>query len=102
MKVFVLANYGPQAIKGIIQGSDREAALNAMAASVGGSLVSLSFTRGVYDILATFDVPNQDAILALSMAARASGSLTELVILEAVDVKPIADLAQKVAYKPAG
>jgi uncharacterized protein with GYD domain len=48
MKVIFLANY---AANGLIQGSDREAAVKALVESVGGKVQSMMFTRGAYDIL---------------------------------------------------
>ncbi|MER8480024.1 hypothetical protein [Mesorhizobium sp. M0220] len=49
MKVTILANYAPQAYKGLIQGSDREAAIKALFESVGGKVSGMMFTRGAYD-----------------------------------------------------
>ena len=104
MKTIYLANYLPHAIKGLMQGSDREAAIKALTESVGGTLESVVFTRGVYDIVVTADLPDQDAALGLAMAVRASGSVTDVVVLEGLDMKPILATAQKAAnaYKPAG
>ena len=41
MKVTVLASYEPHAAKGLMQGSDREAAIKALFASVGGKMANL-------------------------------------------------------------
>ncbi|MER8509621.1 hypothetical protein NKH91_13245 [Mesorhizobium sp. M0894] len=46
MKVTILANYPPHAYKGLIQGSDREAAIKALFESVGGKVSGMMFTRG--------------------------------------------------------
>ena len=45
MKVTILANYAPHTAKGLMQGSDREAAVKALYESVGGKMTSLMFTR---------------------------------------------------------
>ena len=104
MRIVVLANYAPHAVKGLIQGSDREAAIRALVESVGGKLESVMFTRGAYDIAVTCTVPDQAAGLGVVMAVRASGSLSEVQLLEELDVKPILAAAQTAAkaYKPAG
>ena len=104
MRAIILANYAPHAVKGLIQGSDREAAIRALAESVGGKLESVMFTRGAYDIAVTFTVPDQAAGLGVAMAVRASGSLSEVQVLEELDIKPILAAAQTAAkaYKPAG
>ena len=46
MKVIYLINYAPQAFKGLMAGSDRQAALSALFESVGGKLHGISFTQG--------------------------------------------------------
>lgn len=104
MRVVVLGNYAPHAIKGIMQGSDREAAIRTLVESVGGTLESAMLTRGAYDFAVTCSVPDQAAVLGVAMAIRASGSLADVVVLEELDPKPIiaaANTAAK-AYKPAG
>lgn len=104
MKVTVLANYEPHAAKGLIQGSDREAAIKALFESVGGKVASMMFTRGIYDIVINAEVPDQAAGMGLTLAVRASGSVSDLVVLEELDMKAVIAAAKKAAgaYKPAG
>ena len=104
MKVTILANYAPHAVKGLIQGSDREAAVKALFESVGGKMTSMMFTRGIYDIVINGEVPDQSAGMGLALATRASGSLSDLVVLEELDMKAVLKNAKAAAgsYKPAG
>ncbi|WP_296747524.1 GYD domain-containing protein [Mesorhizobium sp.] len=104
MKVTVLANYEPHAAKGLIQGSDREAALKTLYESVGGKMTALMFTRGKYDVIVHGEVPDQTAGMGLALAVRASGSVRDLVILEELDMKAVIAVAKKAAgaFKPAG
>ncbi|RJT36375.1 GYD domain-containing protein [Mesorhizobium waimense] len=104
MKVTILANYAPHAAKGLMQGSDREAAIKALFESVGGKMASLMFTRGAYDVVVNGEVPDQSAGMGMALAVRASGSLTDLVILEELNMKAVLAAANKAAatYKPAG
>ncbi|MGX9180542.1 GYD domain-containing protein [Mesorhizobium sp. BHbdii] len=104
MKVTILANYAPHAAKGLMQGSDREAAVKAVFESVGGKMASLMFTRGLYDVVVNGEVPNQTAGMGLALAVRASGSLSDMVVLEELDMKAVLAAANKAAgvYKPAG
>lgn len=104
MKVIFLACYAPNAMKGLIAGSDRKAAVTALLESVGGSLESLSFTRGEYDICVVCQVPDQTAGMGLTMAIGASGAFTRISILEELDADAVVAVAQKAAsvYKPAG
>jgi uncharacterized protein with GYD domain len=104
MKVTILANYAPHAAKGLMQGSDREAAVKALYESVGGKMTSLMFTRGAYDVVINGEVPDQAASMGLALAVRASGSLNDLVVLEELNMKAVLAAANKAAgaYKPAG
>jgi uncharacterized protein with GYD domain len=104
MKVTVLANYAPHAAKGLMQGSDREAAIKALFESVGGKVASMMFTRCIYDIVLNGEVPDQSAGMGLTLAVRASGSVSDLVVLEELDMKAVLAAANKAAstYRPAG
>ena len=104
MKVTILANYEPHAAKGLMQGSDREAAIKALFESVGGKMASMMFTRGIYDIVVNGDVPDQSAGMGMVLAVRASGSVSDVVVLEELDMKAVLAAANKAAgaYRPAG
>jgi|SwirhisoilCB1_FD_contig_31_21002028_length_444_multi_6_in_0_out_0_1 uncharacterized protein with GYD domain len=104
MRVMVLANYAPQAMKGLMEGADRESVLRATFESVGGRLSGLAFTRGAYDVVVTGEVPDQAASMGIAMAVRATGSVKDLTVLEELDMAKVAAAAKKVAksYKPAG
>jgi len=104
MKVTILANYAPHAAKGLMQGSDRETAVKALYESVGGKMTSMMFTRGAYDVVINGEVPDQAASMGLALAVRASGSLSDLVVLEELNMKAVLAAANKAAgvYKPAG
>jgi uncharacterized protein with GYD domain len=104
MRTIFLGCYAPHALKGLIGGSDRKAAINALLDSVGGKLESLSFTRGEYDVVLVAEVPDQNAGVGLAMAVQASGAFTKMVMLEELEMGPILATAQKAMqiYKPAG
>ena len=104
MRTIFLGCYSPNAVKGIIGGSDREAAINALLESVGGKLESVTFTRGEFDVAVIADLPDRNAAMAVAMAVEASGGATRMSVLEELDMKQIIPVAQKAAkaYKPAG
>ena len=56
MKALVLAKYAPPALKGLISGSDREAAVRKLMDAVGGNADYIAFVRGKYDVVARFEV----------------------------------------------
>jgi uncharacterized protein with GYD domain len=104
MKCIYLINYAASGMKGLMQGSDREAAARALVDSQGGKLINFMFTRGKYDAAVTVDVPNQAGSLGVAMLLRASGAFSDVVVLEEVDLKAITAAAQKAStnYKPPG
>lgn len=104
MRVVVLGCYAPHAVKGIIAGSDREAAVKALLDKVGGTLVSVMFTRGEFDILVLADVPDEATAIGLSMAVQASGAVTRVSVLSELDMESVLAAANKAAavYEPAG
>ncbi len=104
MKVVVLASYAPHAAKGLMQGSNREVAVQTLFESVGGKMTSLMFTRGIYDVIVHGEVPDQTSGMGIALAVRASGSLSDFTILEELDMKSVLAAANKAAgvYKPAG
>jgi len=104
MRTIFLACYAPHAVKGLIGGSDREAAVKALLDSVGGRLESLMFTRGEYDIAVIVELPDQSTSVGLTMAVQASGAFTKMTVLNELDMTPVIIAAQKAAkvYEPAG
>ena len=71
MRTIFLARYAPNAVKGIIQGSDRQSAINALLESVGGKLESLTFTRGEFDVVVIAELPDQSTAMGVAMAVEA-------------------------------
>jgi len=104
MKTIFLACYAPHAVKGLIAGSDRVAAVTALLETVGGKLESLMFTRGEYDVAVISDIPDRDSAMGLTMAIQASGAFSRISILEELDMSAVIPAAQKASgvYKPAG
>lgn len=104
MRVMFLANYAPQAMKGLMQGADRESVMRSTFESAGGKLSGIAFTRGAYDVVVSGEVPDQAASMGIAMAVRATGSVSELCVLEELDLPKVVKAAKGVAaaYKPAG
>ena len=104
MRVVVLGCYAPHAVKGVISGSDREAAVQKLLDKVGGTLVSVMFTRGEFDVLVLADVPDEATAIGLTMAVQASGAVSRVSVLSELDMEPVLVAANKAvaAYEPAG
>ena len=104
MRVTFLACYAPHAVKGLIAGSDRRAAIEALLNTIGGKLESVMFTRGEFDIALVADIPDQSTGMGLTMAIKASGAFTRISVLEELNMEAVIAAAQKAAkvYEPAG
>jgi len=104
MRITFLACYAPNAMKGLIEGSDRKAAVEALLGSVGGKLESMMFTRGEFDIALVAEMPDRETGMGLTMAIGASGAFTRISVLEELDMDKVLPAAQNAAkiYKPAG
>lgn len=82
-KYLVKANYtAPDGVRGLIAngGTARVAAIQALAAAVGGSLECFYFAFGEVDVYVIIDVPDSTSGLAASLAVNASGLTTAEVV----------------------
>ena len=104
MRTIFLGCYAPKAMAGLIAGSDREAAIKKLLGTVGGTLESLMFTRGEYDVVAVVEIPDRNASVGLTMAVLASGAFTRMTVLDELDMAPVLEAARTASevYEPAG
>ena len=106
-KYYVMGNYTAKAFQGFIKdpSQDRSAAVKALTESAGGKLESFAITRGKYDFYAvvTGDMPFEN-VAAVKLAVEASGAVTDMAILEEMDMNIAAEVAGKAAggYKTPG
>ena len=94
----------PNALKGLMSGSDRKAAVEAILNEVGGTLENLSFTRGEYDVVVTATVPDSTSLVGVVTAIKASGAFEKAIYLEELNISEVLNVANKAAsaYTPAG
>jgi uncharacterized protein with GYD domain len=104
MKFMLLGKYGPQALKGLISGSDREAAVKKLMEAVGGETDYVAFVRGKYDVVVRVEVKDQETAMGLVIAIKASGAFEEADYLEEIDMPRVIEAAQTAAsaYTAAG
>ena len=98
MNVILLAAYTPAALKGLMSGSDRKAAVESALAAIGGTLEHLAFTRSEYDVVVTATVPDSARLIGLVVAIKATGAFEKADYLEEIDMSAVLDAANKVAY----
>ena len=105
-KFYLMGNYTAKAFQGFIANpdSDRGAAIKAVASAIGGKVLSYDIVRGSYDFIVSIDAPNFESMAAAKLATEATGSVTNISIMEPININNAAKLAAKAAgsYKPPG
>ena len=103
VRCIFIGKYSSESVKGIMGGSDRMAAVKAVAEAAGGSVNMISFTRGPMDVVVDMDFPSAEMMMGAMAMVEASGSMSDLMYLECVDGDPIWEAARSIAsaYKPA-
>jgi uncharacterized protein with GYD domain len=83
-------------------GSGRLKAIEALAASLGGSVDSAYWAMGADDFYITADLPDNKAAAVLSMTVAASGAvtITTAELFSAADVDEL--VRRRVEYRPPG
>ena len=90
-KYLITGSYTPDGAKGVLAkgGSDRRAAVEKLAESVGGTVDVFYFAFGGDDIVTIIDAPDNESIAAVTMTVGASGMVdirtTVLLTPEEVD-----------------
>ena len=105
-KFYLMGNYTAKAFQGFIANpdTDRGAAIKAVASAVGGKVLSYDIVRGFYDFIVSIDAPNFESMAAAKLATEASGAVTNINIMEPININSIAKIAAKAAgtYKGPG
>ena len=71
----VLANFTEQGIKNVTDSPKRSEAAKAMAQKLGITLKDMYWTLGSYDIVATYEAPDDVAITALGLSLGKLGNV---------------------------
>jgi uncharacterized protein with GYD domain len=103
-KYLLDVNYTQDGIRGVRAqgGSARQAAAQAAAESVGGTVESFFFAFGGTDVYVIADLPDNVAAAALALAVTAAGgaSVKTVVLLTPAEVD--AAVGREVSYRPPG
>ena len=97
-----LGTYSDQGTAGLVSAGhvDRGAALTASHDSVGAKLIDYHITRGAYDFCVISEADSFAQIASITLKARASGAIDDLVTLESVDLENIRSVARAAEYTP--
>jgi len=105
-KFYLMGNYTAKAFQGFIANpdTDRRAAINAVAGAVGGKVIDYDVVRGSYDFILKLEAPNFESMAAAKLATEATGAVTNITIMEPININNAAKLAGKAAanYKVPG
>ena len=80
--------------------SDRRAAMVTMIESVGGVFKDYHITRGEYDFCIIAEFEAYEKVAAIVLNAKASGTLKDSMVLEALDLGMIRKYSEDVDYTP--
>ena len=92
MKFIVLAKYSKLGTDGWLENpdEDRKAMVSGLAQKIGGSLIDISYTRGIYDVVVSVEAPSSDTLTALKLTMIKTGAFEEITILEDINLNDIA------------
>ena len=99
------ATYTSEGLTGLLAAGakSRVQAVDDLASSVGGSVVSLDYANGGVDVFLVCEMPDDDAAIALSMVVGASGALTGVRLVKLFSPEQIeAASARNPQYVPPG
>tara|TARA_B100001123_G_C15253139_1_gene1003557 strand:+ start:1370 stop:1687 length:318 start_codon:yes stop_codon:yes gene_type:complete len=95
----VLGSYSNEGAGGLVEGdSDRKAVMETFHSSVGAKLLDYHITRGEYDFCVIAEADSFEKIAALTLIARGSGTVNNVVTLESVDINKIRNIAKSVKF----
>jgi len=104
-KFYCMGNYTAQAFQGFLKDptSDRSKAARAAGEAVGAKFISYDALRGSYDFIVVFEGTFEQAA-GVKLATEATGAVTNISIMEPININSAAKLAAKAAgsYKPPG
>ena len=105
-KFYLMGNYTAKAFQGFIANpdTDRRATINAVASAIGGKVIDYDIVRGSYDFILKLEAPNFESMAAAKLATEATGAVTNITIMEPININNAAKLAGKAAanYKVPG
>jgi uncharacterized protein with GYD domain len=103
-KFLLEVNYTLDGVRGVVAkgGSARQAAAQAAAESVGGTLDNFYFAFGGTDVFTVADLPDNAAAAALALAVSAGGGATVRTVVLLTPDEIDGATSKKVKYTPPG
>ena len=105
-KMYIMGKYTEKAYLGFLKDptTDRKAAVEKLTNAAGGKMLSMDIVRGPYDFIVVAEVPSFETFAAIKLAVESSGSVKDLIVLEAMNLTNAAKKAGELAgnYKAPG
>jgi uncharacterized protein with GYD domain len=103
-KYLLEVKYTLDGVRGVLAqgGTVRQAAAQAAAESLGGTVESFLFAFGGTDVYVVADLPDSVAAAALSLAVTAGGGATATTVVLLTTAELDAAAAKQVGYRPPG
>jgi uncharacterized protein with GYD domain len=104
-RYLIEASYSTEGLKGIAKAgaASRPAAVAALAASMGGSMVSFDFAFGETDAYVIVDLPDDESAAAVALAVGQTGALSGYTTVKLLTAEQMdAALAKTPDYTPPG
>lgn len=105
-RYMIQASYSTTAVGDLVRNpQDRAAAVQPMVEQLGGSLVSLDFAFGDYDVVAIGEFPDNLSMAALSMAVTATGAFSAFKTTVLIPMNEAVEAMRKagaISYRPPG
>ena len=100
------ASYTAQGVSGLVsKPEDRAAAIRPLIEGMGGRIESMYYAFGDFDVVLIVELPDDVSMAAISMAAGASGAVTNLKTTVLIPISEGVEAARKagsVSYRPPG
>ncbi|MGK0274241.1 MAG: hypothetical protein ACI9N0_000615 [Ilumatobacter sp.] len=76
-KYMITANYSSDGMKGVLAdgGTSRKAAVEALAAGVGGTVDAVYFSFGQQDVIIICDLPDEASVATIAMTVASTGAV---------------------------
>ena len=105
-RYLIQASFSATCVAGLVKNpQDRAAAVQPLVEQLGGSLVSLDFAFGDYDVVVIGEFPDNVSMAALSMAVTATGAFSAFKTTVLIPMSEVVEAMRKagtISYRRPG
>jgi uncharacterized protein with GYD domain len=104
-KYMITANYSSDGMKGVLAdgGTSRKAAVEALAAGIGGTVEAVYFSFGQQDVIIICDLPDEVSVASIAMTVASTGAVESVGSMPLLTAEEVDAAAKKSpAYRAPG